>query len=84
MLELLGAHHSLFFQTDDTEVRDRPARTEIVFKRYGAGYVLKDIYLAGSTTGVESLAMEAERHAAKAGDAANEHRIAARKKQRPW
>jgi hypothetical protein len=79
ILELTGAHAGVLFQTQDTEARQTPAKTEVVFKRYGTGYVLKDIFLEGSDTGAESISVEGEKHAAKQrGQEAEEH-IAATK-----
>jgi len=79
ILELTGAHTSVLFQTEDLAARQTPSKTEVVFKRYGAGYVLKDIFLAGSNNGAETIAAEGERHAAKHGGPEQEQRVAARK-----
>ena len=79
MLLLTGAHTAVFFETDDAQARETPAKTEVVFKRYGDGYVLKDIWMEGSTSGAESVAAEAERHAARR-ESKGDYRVAARKK----
>ena len=67
ILELKGAHTFVLFQTENAVARETPAKTEVVFKRYGDGYVLKDIWLAGSNDGAETMSVERERHAAKHG-----------------
>jgi hypothetical protein len=79
ILELTGKHGSVLFQTDSAQ-SDRPAaKTEVVFKRYGNEYLLKNVWLEGSTYGAETLAQEGERHVAKHGGSAAEQRVAARK-----
>jgi hypothetical protein len=80
ILELTGAHTSVLFQTEGATARETPSKTEVVFKRYGDGYVLKDIWLAGSRDGAETIAAEGERHAAKHSGPEAEQRVAARKK----
>jgi hypothetical protein len=80
MFELTGPHGSVLFQTQNTEARKTPAKTEVVFKRYGDGYVLKDIWLEGSNPGAEAIVVEGERHLAKRHATASEERVAARKK----
>ena len=77
MLVLTGGHVGVLFATDNIQTRQAPSKSEIVFTRFGDSYVLKDIWLDGSNTGAEARAAEAERHAAKHGDAKAEHRVAA-------
>ena len=48
ILELSGGHTAVLFQTYIVEAANRPAKTEVVFKRYGDGYVLKDLWVEGS------------------------------------
>ncbi len=79
ILKLQGRHTTVFFQALDTEARKTPNETEIVFTHYGDTYVLKDVWVAGSNTGAESLASEGERHAAKQYGSATEERVEARK-----
>jgi hypothetical protein len=78
ILELTGAHGSVFFQTDYAEARQTPSKTEVVFKRYGDRYVLKNIWVVGSTSGAETTAVEGERHVLKRGGSASEQRVAGR------
>ncbi|HMF61774.1 MAG TPA: hypothetical protein VK595_15445, partial [Vicinamibacterales bacterium] len=79
IFELTGAHGSVLFQAQNTEARETPAKTEIVFKRYGDGYVLKDIWLEGSTSGAEAIVVEGEKHLAKRQSSPTEEHVAARK-----
>ena len=80
IFELTGAQTSVLFQTINAQARETPSKTEVVFKRYGDGYVLKDIWLEGSDSGAETIEVEGERHAAKHHDSDGEERVAARKK----
>ena len=79
ILELTGAHTAVLFQAQDAEARETPSKTEVVFKRYGSGYVLKDIWVEGSDAGAETMAVESERHLAKHPGAEGEQRVAGRK-----
>ena len=79
IFELTGGHTSVLFQTQNTQAKETPSKTEVVFKRYGAGLVLKDIWVEGSTSGAETIAAEGERHAAKSSSN-GEQRVAGRKK----
>src|ERR1700738_2648574 len=56
ILELTGAHTALLFQAQDAQARETPSKTEVVFKRYGSGYVLKDIWVEGSDAGAGPMA----------------------------
>ena len=80
MLLLAGARTSGFFQTETKDARQTPSKTEIVFGRYDDKYVLKDIWVEGSTSGSESVAGEGERHMAKHGQSKGEQRVASRRK----
>ena len=79
-LRLTGTHTAVLFQTRNAQARETPSQTEVVFKRYGDGYVLEDIWVEGSNEGAETMAVEGERHAAKHRDAEGEQRVAGRKK----
>ncbi len=79
VFELTGAHESVLFETNNTRARETPKKSEVVFKRYGDGYVLKNIWVEGSDSGVEAVTVEGERHAARHGSQ-SEQRIDARKK----
>jgi hypothetical protein len=80
VFELTGAHTSVLFQTENASAGQTPAKTEVVFKRYGDGHVLKNIWVEGSTSGAETLAVEGERHAAKNHGSQSEQHVAATKK----
>jgi hypothetical protein len=77
ILMLQGPHVAVLFLTDNIEARQLPSKSEVVFKRYGDGYVLKDIWLEGSNTGAEATMAEAERHAVKRGDVKADYRVSA-------
>ena len=79
ILYLTGAHESVLFQTTSAQALKTPSKTEVVFKRYGNGLVLKDVWVEGEG-GSESVAAEAELHMAKQGGSEGEQRVAARKK----
>jgi hypothetical protein len=82
VLELIGDHSSVLFETISTTAPTPAPKTEVVFQRRGDTYVLKTIWLAGETTGAETMAAEGERHAAKHAGAASQQRVDARKKGR--
>ena len=82
ILELQGKNASALFQVDFASAPKTPAKTEVVFSRYGNTYVLKNIWVEGSDSGAETSAAEGERHAAKVG-AKTEHRVAAHRKSGP-
>jgi hypothetical protein len=77
IFQLTGAHTAVLFQTDTAQAPTTPSGTEVVFKRYGDGYVLKDIWMEGNSVGAESQAAEAEKHMATHPDAVSERRLAA-------
>src|SRR6267143_6876908 len=48
ILELRGQHTGVFFEVTIPQGARTPDKTEVVFKRYGQAYVLKDVWIAGS------------------------------------
>jgi hypothetical protein len=82
ILQLVGPGTSVLFQANGVDARETPSTSEVVFKRYGDGYVLKDVWVEGSNIGAEATSVEGERHAAKTGDSQGEQRVAATKKSR--
>jgi hypothetical protein len=80
IFQLSGAHTGVLFETTDARAPQTPAKTEVVFKRYGNAYVLKNIYEEGSNIGAETTVAEAEHHLTKTSASATEHRIAATRK----
>jgi hypothetical protein len=78
ILLLTGPQASVMFQTTSARAPQAQSKTEVVFKRYGNKYVLKDVWVEGSDTGAESMAVEAERHAARSAPAADQ-RVSAKK-----
>jgi hypothetical protein len=79
ILQLTGANTGVFFETTNVPAHE-PVKTEVVFKRFGNSYVLKDIYVEGSDIGAETMAAEGEKHMAKTSASTTEHHIAAAKK----
>jgi hypothetical protein len=67
------------FEVEGASMTRPPAKTEVVFKRYGSGYVLKSVWEEGSSEGVETVMVEAERHHVKNGGTPTEHHVAAHK-----
>jgi hypothetical protein len=80
ILQLTGGRTSVLFETNSAQARETPSKTEVVFKRYGDGYVLKDIWMEGESIGAESLTAEPERHMMKHAGRAAEQRVAGRRK----
>ena len=68
-----------FFAVEPASLPKPPAKTEVLFKRYGQGYVLKSVWEEGSSEGVETAVVEAERHHVKNGGTPTEHRVAGHK-----
>jgi hypothetical protein len=82
ILELTGAGGSALFQVELTEANKTPPTTEVVFTRYGGGYLLKDIWVEGQNSGATATAAEGERHAKR--QASNgEQRVAAQRSPTP-
>jgi hypothetical protein len=80
ILELSGGQTAVLFEARDTQTRQVPSKTEVVFNHYGDGYVLKDVYIVGSPIGAEATAGEGERHMAKNHGSPSEQRVDARRK----
>ena len=80
IFELMGKNASALFQVQAADARAIPSKTEVVFSRYGNTYVLKSIWVEGSASGVETMSVEGERHAAKAAGTKSEQRVAAKRK----
>jgi hypothetical protein len=51
-----------FFAVEPASLRKAPDKSEIVFMNDGVGYVLEAIWDEGSTSGVESVSAEMEKH----------------------
>jgi hypothetical protein len=71
-------HIGTLFEVEPTTMTKAPAKSEVVFKRYGQGYVLKSVWEEGSNEGVETVMVEAERHHAKDGMPPTEQHVPAR------
>jgi hypothetical protein len=79
IFELTGKNAVALFAVEQTTSRQVPSMTEVVFNRYGDTYVLKSLWMEGSTSGVTTTAAEGERHAAKAAVTPREQRLVGRK-----
>jgi hypothetical protein len=79
VLELKGAHATVLFVTESAQPKQPPSKDEVVFSRYGDGYVLKNIWAAGSDIGYVTSNALGERRVSKQGGAPTESRVAARK-----
>ena len=57
-------HHAAgtFFAVEPASLRKAPDKTEIVFLNDGEGFVLEAVWEEGSTSGVESVSAETEKH----------------------
>ena len=77
-IESANKHIGTLFEVETTSMKTPPAKSEVVFKRYGQGYVLKSVWEEGSSDGIETAMVEAERHHVKAGGTVTETRIPAR------
>jgi len=80
LLELRGSHASVIVVTKSAQQHEPPSKSEVVFNRYDTGYVLKNIWVAGSNQGYLTDVALKERHLAKQGDSPREHRVAAEKR----
>jgi hypothetical protein len=72
-------HIGTLFEVEPTSMTKPPAKTEVVFKRYGQGYVLKSVWEEGSADGITTVVAEAERHHVKHGGTVSEQRVPAQK-----
>ena len=69
-----------FFAVEPASLPKSPDKTEVVFKRYGEGYVLKSVWEAGDADGFQTVLAEPERHHVKHGGAVSEERVPAHKR----
>jgi hypothetical protein len=65
-------HIGTLFEVENTSMNKAPAKSEVVFKHYGQGYVLKSVWEEGSSEGIQTVQTEAERHHVKGGGAVTE------------
>jgi hypothetical protein len=79
VLELSGAQTAVLFATESAEPKQTPSKDEIVFRHYGNGYVLKNVWEAGSNIGYVTQTALGERHLSKRGGTSTESRVAARR-----
>jgi len=79
VLELKGGRTSVLFETESAQAKQTPSKSEVVFSRFGNGYVLKNVWVDGSDTGYVTENALGERHISKGGGSPVEHRVAAQK-----
>jgi hypothetical protein len=77
-IESAKKHIGTLFEVEPTSMNNPPAKSEVVFKRYGSGYVLKSVWEQGSSEGVQTVVAEAERHHVKHGGNVTETRVPAK------
>ena len=77
-LQLRGDRVGVFFQAENAEPGKLPSKTEVVFKQYGDGYLLKEIWVAGTNGGATVMA-PSPAHAAslREGRSASPRKVAA-------
>jgi hypothetical protein len=80
ILTLTGRDTGVFFQVRNIGAPKDASKTEVVFKRYGQGYVLHGVWIEGTATGAEAVVAEAEKHHAKRGGSTGEERVEAHKR----
>ena len=78
-IESQKKHIGTLFEVEGTSMNKPPAKTEVVFKRYGEGYVLKSVWEEGSSDGITTVVAEAERHHVKHRGSVTETRVSAKK-----
>jgi hypothetical protein len=83
VLEVSGPQAAVFLNTESAQPRQAPSRTELVFDRYGEGYVLKNVWVEGSEIGYRTQPSLREQRLAKNGSPSEEHVIRAEKADTP-
>jgi hypothetical protein len=81
VLELNGTnphnHIGVIFEITPRTTINLPKESEVVFRKYGDKFVLKDVWVVGEETGAEAVTARAESHHMKHGPKPTEHRVAA-------
>jgi len=77
LLVIRGWNTSVFEAATESSPSRAPARSEVVFERFGNGYILKSVWVAGSTVGYQLNVRAAERRLARTNEAPNEVRVSA-------
>jgi hypothetical protein len=80
IFELTGGRTAVLFEADPAQANNTPSKTEVVFKRFGEGYVLKSIWMEGDKGGSETRVAEGEKHMARRPGPTTEQRVAGLKK----
>jgi hypothetical protein len=74
-IDAIKGHVGTLFEVEPTSMSKAPAKSEVVFKRYGQGYVLKSVWEEGSNDGIQTIVAEAERHHVKGGGTVTETHV---------
>lgn len=77
-IDAKNQHIGALFEIEPTTMNKAPAKSEVIFKRYGQGYVLKSVWEEGSNEGVQTVMLEMEKHHAKNPGAVTEEHIPAK------
>jgi hypothetical protein len=64
---------SALFQVQETETKDTPTKSELIFNKYGDQYFLADLFEEGESSGSEVLKSRYEERASKNAEQAQEH-----------
>jgi hypothetical protein len=80
ILELTGAHTAALVEAQSTQAGRPSSKTDVVFKRFGNVYVLKSVWVEGSSEGATIILAEGEKHAARQQGVQGEAHVAGRKK----
>jgi len=79
VLEVSGPQASVFLDTESVQPRQALSKTELVFNRYGDGYVLKNVWVEGSDIGYQTQPSLREQRLAKDGSPSEQHVIGEKK-----
>jgi hypothetical protein len=75
MMEITSADGSTsaLFQVQETDAKDTPTKSELIFNKYGDQYFLADLFDEGESSGSEVLKSRYEQRISKNTEQAQEH-----------
>jgi hypothetical protein len=75
MMEITSADGSTsaLFQVEETDAKDTPTKSELIFNKYGDQYFLADLFDEGESSGSEVLKSRYEQRISKNAEQAQEH-----------
>ena len=73
---------SVFFQVQESDAKSAPAKSELVFNKYGNNYFLAKLFELGSSSGSELIESRTEKHISKDAVVAQEYVPARRPMER--